>query len=161
MNKTWTAIIVVLVIIAGVWWFQGGSSVPSLYPSVSASPTATAKATTASKTKTPATPVPTLTSALSYTQLVAQYGNNRIQFDQNCQAQPKAIVFENGTRILLDNRANQTSVIGLNGQTYTLGPYGYQAVTLSTPSVPKALSLSCNSLVNVGTIQLQANISGQ
>lgn len=163
MNKLSTAIIVVVVLIGAIWWFNGGGSSVPLYPSYSASPTMGATKTPGvSKTKTPTpTPVPLVTSDLSYSQLVAQYGSNRVQFDNNCQAQPSTAVFKNGTSILLDNRANQTRTIGVNGRIYTLAPYGYQVITLSTASVPQTLKLSCNNLVNVGTIQLQANVSGQ
>ena len=163
MNKTWTAIIVILVIIAGIWWFNGGSSNVALSPDASTPPTATGatKTPAVSKANRTVTPAPVVTSALSYSQLVAQYGNNRIQFDQNCQAQPNLVVLKNGSSILLDNRANQTRTIGVNSRIYTLVPYGYQVATLSTASVPQTLSLSCNNQVNVGTINLQANISGQ
>ncbi len=165
MNKTWTIIIVILVIAAGVWWFNGsGSNVP-LSPGASASPTAVGatKKPVVSKTNnsvTP-TPIPVATSALSYSQLVAQYGNNRIQFDANCQAQPGNVVFKNGTKILLDNRSNQPRSISVNNINYNLGAYGYQVILLSSSTLPQTIKLGCNGLVNVGTIQLQANISGQ
>lgn len=162
MNKTWTAIIVVLVIVAGVWWFNGGSSNLSLTPGTSPSPSAlgATKTPVASKGKT-ATPVPTITSTLSYSQLVAQYGANRIQFNQSCQAVPSSVVFKNGTSVLLDNRSNQARTISVNGRLYSLVAYGYQVITLSSSTLPATLTLSCNSNVNVGTINLQANISGQ
>jgi len=159
MNKTWTAIIVVLVIIAGIWWLNGGSSNLALFPDASTSPTAEA-------TKTPAvakkgTPVPVATSNLSYSQLVAQYGANRIQFNQDCQASPSSMVLKTGTSILLDNRSNKTQVVSLNGSSYTLVAYGYRVVTLSSSSLPKTIGVTCNGQVNTGTINLQANISGQ
>ena len=111
-------------------------------------------------TVVPATPTPVATPTSSYSQLVAQYGNNRIQFDSNCQAQPSVVSYKNGATILLDNRANQTRVIGVGVNTYTLGPYGYQVITLSG-TVPQQMHLSCNSSVNVGTINLGADILGQ
>lgn len=158
MNKTWTIIIVVLVLVAGVWWFNGGSSNVAFLPGLSASPSVSA-------TKTPGvvkrTATPTVTSNLTYSQLVAQYGNNRIQFNSSCQAVPSSLVLKNGTGILLDNRSNMTQVISLNGATYTLVPYGYRVVTLTSSLLPTSLSISCNSSVNTGTIQLQAKISGE
>lgn len=159
MNKTLAIIIIILIIVAGVWWLNSGSNgVSSLYstasPSIAAATNAPVYGTTH---KAAASPTP----SLSYTQAVAEYGTNRIQFDASCQAQPKSVVFKNGTSIMLDNRANQTRVIGLNGNNYTLGAYGFQIVTLSSSVLPKNLSLSCNNLVNVGTINLEANISGQ
>lgn len=167
MNKTWTIVIVVLVIVAGVWWLNGGGSNLALAPgaNTSASPTAVGATKTpvgykATKSATPV-PTPTITSSLSYTQLVAQYGSNRIQFDSDCKATPSSVVFKNGTSILLDNRSNQARTIVVNGRSYALVAYGYQVVTLSSSTLPQTLSLSCGDKVNVGTINLQANISGQ
>lgn len=165
MNKTWTIIIVILVIGAGVWWLNGGNSNVSLFPDASTSPTAIGA------TKTPVgykvspsispTPVPVATSNLSYSQLVAQYGSNRIQFNQDCQANPSSMALKTGTGILLDNRSNKTQVISLNGASYTLVPFGYRVVTVSSASLPKAIGVTCNGAVNTGMINLQANISGQ
>ena len=164
MNKFWTAIIVIAVILGGVWWAKGGSLNTVLMNSGVTSSTAQPSISNAPSVKVvkkTAAPTPTPTPALTYTQLVQKYGSNRIQFDRNCQAQPKSLVYKNGTTVLLDNRANQVRTIGINGVVYTLSAYGYQEVTLSDPTTPKAIGISCNNLVNVGTIQLQANISGQ
>ena len=165
MNKLWTIIVVIVVLVGAVWWFNGGSSNVSLTPGTSVSPTAV------SATKTPAgykatpsispTPVPVVTSNLSYSQLVAQYGSNRIQFNQDCQASPSSMVLKTGTGILLDNRSNKTQVISLNGASYTLVPYGYRVVTVSSATLPKAIGVTCNGQVNTSSINLQANISGQ
>src|SRR6185369_5396584 len=126
------------VVVGGVWWMKNGGSVsfPSLYTS---SPTASAsKAPVAGGTQKTATPAPT--QALSYTQLVQQFGSNRIQFDSTCQATPKSVVFKNGTQILLDNRSSQARTIGIDGKTYSLGSYGYQVVTLSSTNLPKMMN---------------------
>jgi len=158
MNKLWIGIIAVVVIVVGVWWFNGGSSSVSLLPGSSASPSVSA-------TKTPGvanrTPTPTVTSNLSYSQLVAQYGSNRIQFNSSCQASPNSMVLKNGTGILLDNRSNTTQVISLNGATYTLIPYGYRVVTLTSSSLPRDIGISCNNTANASLVKLQANISGE
>lgn len=161
MNKTWLVIIVVA-IAAGAWWLSEDNSGVSLNPDTSTSPTAVGatKTPSASKTTTStATPLPT--SSLSYTQLVAQYGSNRIQFNQDCQATPGSMSLKNGTGVLLDNRSNKTQVITFNGLSYTLVPYGYRVVTVSSSTLPKAIGVTCNGSVNTGTINLQANISGQ
>lgn len=165
MNKLWTTIIVVVVLVGAAWWFNGGSSNLSLSPGTSSTPTALAATKTpsgsVSKAKNSATPVPIATSALSYSQLVAQYGSNRIQFNQDCQANPSSMALKAGTGILLDNRSNKTQVISLNGASYTLVPYGYRVVTVSSATLPKAIGVTCNGQVNTSTINLQANISGQ
>jgi len=163
MNKTWTVIVVILVIIAGIWWFNGGNSNVSLTSDASISPTVVGatKTPVGYKTSPSISPTPVATSALSYSQLVAQYGSNRIQFNQDCQAQPSSMVLKNSTSILLDNRSNKAQTIGIDGKNYALVPYGYRVVTLSSASLPKALGVSCNNAINTGTINLQANISGQ
>src|SRR3989344_1502768 len=162
MNKTWTVIIVILVIIAGIWWFNGGNSSVSLSPDPDASTSPTALGATRTpigyKASPSISPTPVATSALSYSQLVAQYGSNRIQFNQDCQAVPSSMVLKTGTSILLDNRSNKAQTIGIDGKNYALVPYGYRVVTLSSTSLPKALGVSCNNAVNTGTINLQANI---
>jgi hypothetical protein len=147
------------VIVAGVWWVEGGTLPASLSLSPSASPSVSASKSPVSGIRRTATPAPTSTA--SYTQLVQQFGSNRIQFDNRCQAQPNSVVFKNGAQIMLDNRSSQARNISLNGTSYALAGYGYKIVTLSSATLPKQISLGCNSLVNVGVIQLEANISGQ
>lgn len=160
MKKLW--IIVAIIIIAiGAWWMKGGSvpgvplydatATPSSAAQASKSPVAIAKKT--------ATPAPTQTS--TYTQLVTQFGSNRIQFDANCRATPSTVSFKNGTQILLDNRANQSRTISVGGTNYYLGAYGYQVITLSSSTLPKKLDVSCNNQINAATINLQATISGE
>ena len=165
MNKSWTIVIVIAVIVGAIWWFNGGGSNVALSPDASTSPTALGATKTPAGYKatpsTSSTPIPVVTSTLSYSQLVAQYGSNRIQFNQDCQASPSSMVLKNSTGILLDNRSNKTQVISLNGSSYTLVPYGYRVVTVSSSTLPKVLGVSCNGSVNTGTINLQANISGQ
>lgn len=163
MNKTWIVVIVVA-IVAGAWWLNRDSSNLSLSPDTSTSPTPVGATKTPAGSKTVSrtvTPTPTVTSNLSYTQLVAQYGSNRIQFDQDCKGQPGSMVLKNGAGVLLDNRSNKTQVITLNGVSYTLVPYGYRVVTVSSSSLPKAVGVSCNDSINSGMINLQANISGE
>ena len=165
MNKFWIAVVVIAVIAGGVWLSKNGdvdllSYTPSSTPTPTESPAKTGGTSVVKKTAT-ATATPAPTPAMSYTELVAQYGTNRIQFDANCQALPSSVVFKNGTKIMLDNRSNQARTISVNSTKYNLIPYGYQLVILSNSSLPQTISLSCDNQVNVGTIQLQANISGQ
>ncbi|MEK9157726.1 MAG: hypothetical protein AAB638_00905 [Patescibacteria group bacterium] len=157
MKKLW--IIVIIVIAAGVWWMSGNSKLPSDL-GTSASPSVSAGATKTPVVKNP-TASPVATSGSSYSQLVQQYGSNRIQFDASCYAQPNSMALKSGSKILLDNRANQARTIGINGMTYYLQAYGYQVVTVSNMSLPKVVGISCNNQVNAGTINLQANISGE
>lgn len=167
MKKTWIAIAVIIAL-GAVWWFKQGGS--DQYGWVTALPTPTStptmmvtKSTSTGGAKTKpvaATPTP-MSIGLSYTQLVKQFGVNRISFDQNCQAEPEVFSVKNGTSILLDNRSNQARTINIDGKQYALVGYGYQVATVTSASLPKTVGLKCDSSINSGTIQIQANISGQ
>lgn len=137
---------------------DGNINLPSLNNSPSPSAVAGATKTPAPAGKT-ATPAPT--QSMSYSQLVQAYGSNRIQFDATCQAVPKSMALKSGTSILLDNRSNQSRTITMNGKTYSLVPYGYQVVTVSSSTLPQTVGVNCNNQINAGTINLQANISGE
>jgi hypothetical protein len=160
-NKTIWIVVVVLLAIAGFYWSKSGGSLSNLAlhsasPSVSATPSASSTVKP-SGAKTTAAPV----SAKTYTQLAAEYVNRSVQFDASCQATPSSFVLKNNTSILLDNRANVARKITVDGKAYNLAAYGYQVITLSSPSLPHTVNISCGSSVNVSTILLQANISGQ
>lgn len=157
MKKLWIVIVLVLAV-AAVWWFKGGGSSEYAGMQATGSPSASAspvKATVAYRKTT----APAASPAMSYSQLVQQYGTNRIQFDDMCQAQPKSIVFKVGTSFMLDNRSSQPRQISMDGHTYNLGGYGYQILTLS--GSPRLISITCGALPNVGLINLEANVSGQ
>lgn len=94
----------------------------------------------------------------SYSQLVQEYADRRIQFDERCQATPENITYKNGTTVMLDNRSSQSRVVTIGGVKYSLAGYGYKLVTLNNPQLPKELLISCGAGVNVGRILLQANI---
>ncbi len=161
MKKLWIIVAIIVIAIA-VWWMKGGEvpGVPLYNATTSPSSAAQAsKSPIAVAAKKTATPVPT--QARTYTQLVQQFGSNRIQFDADCRATPSAVAFKNGTQILLDNRANQSRTIGIGGTNYYLGAYGYQVITLSSSTLPKQINVSCNNQINAATINLQATISGQ
>ncbi len=150
----WIVVVVVLVVVA-VWWFnKGGSEYGGLYPSTS--PSASASPHSSGSYKSTATP--NATAAMNYTQLVQQYGNNRIQFDQNCTANPSSMSLKNGASIMLDNRSNQSKVVTINGVKYNLGAYGYAIAKISSPTLPTNIGVSCDTRVNTSTINLQAMI---
>ena len=149
-----------MVIVAVVYFFGGkwtgqyaGIEIGSPSPS---SVAGTAKSTV-KKNITPA-PAP----SKSYTELVVEYAERRIQFSDSsygsCLATPSIPVFKNGTSILLDNRTSSAKVIAIGGNKYSLAAYGYQVVTLSGSNLPKELLISCGSSTNVGKILLQAQI---
>jgi hypothetical protein len=91
----------------------------------------------------------------TYTQLVSQYKDRRIQFDARCQAIPSNVTYKNGTSVMFDNRSGDARIITIGGVKYNFAGYGYKVITLSNPSLPKTLLLSCGAAVNVGQILLQ------
>jgi len=161
MNKTLWILIIVLLAIGGYYWTKSGDSTDDLgsVTKTTTSPSASpAKSSGGAKTTTTVTPT---VSPKTYTQLVAEYKDRRVQFNADCQATPSSFVLKNNTSILLDNRANIARTLTVDGKAYSLVAYGYQIVNLSSPSVPKTVNISCGSSVNVSSILLEANISGQ
>lgn len=108
-----------------------------------------------SVTPTPTRKTTTVSSSQTYTQLVKEYEGRRIQFDINCQAIPSNITYKNGTKVMFDNRSGDARVITIGGVQYNFLGYGYKTLTLSSPTLPKTLLLSCGAAVNVGQILLQ------
>ena len=158
-TKLW--IIVVILIAAGAFfWLQNGSpssTTKTTTPTHSSAPTAKPSATKGAQVTTS----PDATPSMTYTQLVQMYAGKTLQFSESCQVTPKSFVLKNNTAILLDNRSASAKTIVIEGRSYSLGAYGYQVVTVSSSSLPSTLHVNCDSSVNVGTINLQAEISGQ
>ncbi|MBP9821979.1 MAG: hypothetical protein KBC81_00825 [Candidatus Pacebacteria bacterium] len=161
MNKTWTIILAIVVVAIAVWFVEGDKSGVSLNPGTTTSPTMMATKTPATSVNPRATTTPVATVMPSYSQLVAQYGANRIQFTNDCQAIPASMVFKSGGSLLLDNRMNKAITVTISGMAYPLGAYGYKVVTVSSPSAPKIVNVACDARVNASSINLQANISGE
>lgn len=91
----------------------------------------------------------------TYTNLVKEYEGKRIQFDIGCQANPGQATFKTGTKVMFDNRSGDPRIITIGGVQYSFAGYGYKILTLSSPSLPKTILLSCGAAVNVGQILLQ------
>jgi hypothetical protein len=150
----WLIVVVVVAIAIYLVWGGGSGSILTNLPGIyNASPSPT-PATGTYKPK--ATPV---AGTKSYTDYVKEYEGRRIQFGENCQMVPVRPTYKNGTSILLDNRSAQSRTIAMGGKTYSLQGYGYQVINLSSPALPKEMSVSCGSNPSVGIILLQALIS--
>jgi hypothetical protein len=153
-------VLVALVVIVAVYFTGGkwldkysgvvGTTSPSPSSSSSSAPGTTVKPVVG---KSPA-PV----SNKSYTELVKEYVGRIIQFDDRCQINPKDPKFKNGTSIMLDNRSAIARTVTVGTAKYDLAGYGYKLITLSSPSLPKELNITCGSSGNVGKILLQATI---
>jgi len=163
MNKTLWIVVIVLLAIGGYYWLKSGGSLSSSYTMTqsSASPTPSVKSTGSAKTGTGGSAATPVGVTKTYTQITAEYSNRTIQFNDMCQASPMSFVLKNNTSILLDNRSTKTHTVTVNGQAYLLGAYGYRTINLSSSVLPKLISINCDTSVNVSTVNLEANISGQ
>jgi len=91
----------------------------------------------------------------SYGDMVTQYQNTRIQFDQNCQAHPNQIAIPNPVTLMLDNRSNIEKKIIVGGKSYEVAAYNYVLVILNEKTLPVNLFITCNQQTNVAEIVLQ------
>ncbi len=91
----------------------------------------------------------------TYTQLVSDYADRRIQFDMRCQAIPASTTYKNNTKIMFDNRSGDARVITIGGVKYDFTGYGYKILNISGKSLPASISFDCGAAVNVGNILIQ------
>ena len=93
-------------------------------------------------------------SSMKYTDAVAKYVDRRIQLDKVCQAHPNNVTYKNGTTIMIDNRSPQAARVHL-GSVFTINPYSFKIVTLSSTTFPKTFLVDCGTSQNVATILVQ------
>jgi hypothetical protein len=94
-------------------------------------------------------------ASLSYAQALITYANERIQFDETCQALPNTVTYKDNTAIMLDNRSPQPRTIKI-GVDFTVKAYGFKIIIL--PNVyltSKTLYVDCDASQNVATILVQ------
>lgn len=163
MKKIYWALVVIAVIAVVGYFKMGSKSLPYVgYQGASSPSPSSSPVKTVYKPKAKSAPTSNSDSgtAMAYTDLVKQYTDRRIQFDDNCQTTPSAPTYKNNTSILLDNRSATARVVSVNGVKYQLGGYGYKVITLSSTTLPREMSVDCGSRYNVGRILLQAKIYG-
>jgi len=105
-------------------------------------------------------PVTTTAPSLLYGEALKMYGDRRFQFGlndiNNCIMTPSSSVFKEGTKVMLDNRANKQITIYLDGTAYDIKAYGFRIITLTTSaSLPHTIKVDCNTGKNNGQILLQ------
>jgi len=91
---------------------------------------------------------------LSYQEALVKYKDARIQLDKTCQASPDKMTFKNGTNIMIDNRAAVSRTVKV-GSTFTIKPYGFKIVRLSSDTIPATWLVDCDGSQNVSTILIQ------
>ena len=92
--------------------------------------------------------------ATSYEQALANYGNARIELDQNCQATPRTATYRNGANIMIDNRSAQIRTIKV-GYVFSIKAWSFKIVNLSSATAPTTWSVNCGNYQNIATIYIQ------
>ena len=160
MKKILILVVVVLVVGLGYWLMGRDGNLVGDYmsPGEGTSPTSSPAAKAPAKPKSGAV-APVSTPSKPYSDLVKEYEGRRIQFDERCQPVPNSSTYKNGTSVMLDNRSSKPVTVKLGDKSYSLIGYGYQVVNLSSPSLPKEMTVSCGTAGNVGKVLLQANLN--
>ena len=147
----WLVVVVVVLAIVFIGMRKGSTINSGVTPTPNPSTTPKVSSTPVVKK-----PVATATPLLgSYSQLVLEYGDRRVQFNNSCYMLPATPTFKNGSKIMFDNRSSDTRTITIDGTAYTFAGYGYRVVTLTSATLPRTISINCGSLVNAGQITLQ------
>jgi hypothetical protein len=73
--------------------------------------------------------------SLSYGDVVALYGRQRIQFDEQCRAVPAQSIFPVGSTIIFDNRSEKLQGVSFDGMLYAVSPYHVRVISLSRPGI--------------------------
>lgn len=110
---------------------------------------AATSAASSTKSATPAT-----AKTLSYSRAVQIYADRRIQLDENCQVLPSRIVFKSPVDVMFDNRARVTRIFALDGQKFSLPPYGFKIMHLRSSNLPHTVIVDCANGRNNGQIIL-------
>ena len=93
-------------------------------------------------------------ASISYQNALIKYKDARIQLDQSCRASPSNVTFKNNTSIMIDNRASLARTVKV-GFTFSIKPYGFKIVNLSSATLPATWYIDCNGSQNVATILIQ------
>jgi hypothetical protein len=155
MNKKvlWTIVILaVAALVAYGAWYKDRKTKSAVQTNAQHEETTTTPGLVIKAEKPPAnSPTP----ALSYTEALKRYGDNRIQFDTSCQMHPNNVVFKKGTLVMFDNRANHARNINFNGQKLSIPAYNYAVLPMTASTYPSPVYVDCDSQQNVGRILIE------
>lgn len=142
MSRKYWLLLIAVIIAGGLIYYYGQNKYGnSIYNPVAApSASATAKPPTGyyrpAKSAAPS----------AYSEVVRQFGNNRIQFDALCHGLPDQLVLKKGTKMMLDNRSADTKTISWEGYSTVIGGYNYTIATLTTNKpIPQSIGMDCRS----------------
>lgn len=162
--KIGAAILVLLVLAIGAYWYRSGAKAPGTAGEVATTETDAASATeattgtvasTQAAAAAPAKKAPSITPALSYAEAVALFGTRRIQFDEKCNVEPSPITFRSGVSVMLDNRSPEARTITLDDTEYRIPAFGFKILTLRSRVLPHTVRVDCGEGKNNGQIILQ------
>jgi len=91
----------------------------------------------------------------SYDEAVRAYGDQRVQFGDNCLATPARASFKAGSDVMLDNRSSETKVFTVAGETYTVKAQDFAVTKLPTVGESQDIMIDCGSMQNVATLVVQ------
>ncbi len=147
-KKVIVELAVVLILVGfGLWTLNKNPSSPS-DSNVNANQTVTEDTSSGSVNAT------NPTASISYQNALVQYKDARIQLDKNCQATPNNMTFKNGTNIMIDNRSEKIRTIKV-GSVFSIKPYGFKIVRLSSSTLPATWYVDCDKSQNVATLIIQ------
>jgi hypothetical protein len=87
-----------------------------------------------------------------YAELIASYKDHMVQFGDSCQVRVSDQVYKLGSEMLLDNRNNTPLTIKIGSNSYDLGAYGHQVITLGSEG---KFMIDCGVNQNVATLTVQ------
>lgn len=90
--------------------------------------------------------------SLSYGDVVALYGRQRIQFDGQCRATPSQSIFPVDSTIIFDNRSEKLLGVSFDGVLYAVSPYHVRVISLERQGI---FSVDCEQSKNVARITVQ------
>ncbi|TSC76014.1 MAG: hypothetical protein G01um101431_1032 [Parcubacteria group bacterium Gr01-1014_31] len=93
--------------------------------------------------------------ATTYDEALEQYGDWRIQLNDDCQARPPRMTVKSGTSVMLDNRSDDPQTVIANGTSYQIAPYYYRIITVRSGASPHTVYLDCGQGKNVALITAQ------
>lgn len=87
--------------------------------------------------------------AMSYGEFIQTYGQKRIQFDDNCAANPNSSSFSVGDILILDNRSSKVQAVKFIDDLYALPPFHIRVFELKRQGI---FNIDCGSSKNVAKV---------
>jgi hypothetical protein len=145
----WGGVIILAIIIVWAVTARNNSSAPSITTGNEQTTTDSSEDTTEGSVN-----VGSAAATLSYKDALVKYAKARLQLDTTCQGSPSSMTFKNGSMLMVDNRSAISRTVKV-GSTFTIKPWGFKIIKLSSSTLPATLLVDCGASQNVATILLQ------